>query len=223
MTKDIPMIDTHTTIRNKLGLIVQLQSLPETEALWYQDEVIRLVRHGEAKFVRHSDHEAPVTNSMRRAFRAIQTLFTLDKTGTQFTRRPADVDEDGFRPYFVSEMMVDSSITSERTLSESLSYWERAGVIERRKSRNAVTGEWEYAKMRFHPDVLLRWAKWVIVLLKQVKNRVKEIIKHRGFSRKSPSAVERGYSSVSNPGVASPVAVAAASAVEEGGSVPAGN
>lgn len=182
---------------NKTELLIQLNRLPETRALWNRDAVLRFARGGEQAL---SGKLRMAPASMTRLFKVIvDKLFALDKYGTDFSYQPERVEADGFRPYFVDDLMKWTGITCRDTITKGLRWLAQAGIISLRKPiKDGLTGQFGFAMIRFNPGILEQIAERVITILVAAKNAVK-----KGSSKLSPSRMHSGSSSVSSPGVPS--------------------
>lgn len=128
---------------------------------------------------------------MKRLVKVIITkLFALDRTGTDFAHRPEQVEADGFRPYFVEDLMKWTGITCRDTITKGLRWLSQGGIINLRKPiRDGLTGRFSYAMIRFNPGVLNQLAERVITLMKSA------------FFGKSPCRMHSASSCSSSPGV----------------------
>lgn len=202
----------------KTELIIELNRLPETRALWNRDAVLRYAKDGEEALVTGKLRQAP--ESMKRLFKVIvNKLFALDRFGTDFSYQPERVEADGFRPYFVDDLMRWTGIPCRDTVTKGLRWLARRGLITLRKPiRDGVTGQFSYAMLRFNPGVMITIAETVVAILVKLKNAWKT-----GRYSLSPCRTESGSTVVSSPAAAVPLLDEQPSGLEKGDSTPAGD
>lgn len=148
----------------KTELIIELNRLPETGALWHREDVLCFARYGSLGGRLRSAPE-----SMKRVLKVVLgKLFALNKTGTDFDYQPERVDPDGFRPYFVQkDLMKWTGITCRATITNGLSWLAESGIITLRKSgQPGANGPASHVMLRLNPKVLIAIQRRVNALKK---------------------------------------------------------
>lgn len=202
------------TLRREL--VIGCAALPETMATWWRRETALYVRHGEEKYINGNGRDKPTPHAMIRVLNVmIARDFAVNKTGTDFRHKPDEVDDYGFRPYFIEDLMRRTKIGCEDTIRRALGHWAAAGVISLRRPVQDRTnkGRFSHAMFRLNPGVLYDIARRVVSLFGHLKNRVEKAIESRR-SRKARARIDSAFLCSSSPPASAPLIAVADSSKE---------
>lgn len=166
-TKNTQQIDP------KLELIISIQQAHQNRATWNRNLVINYLRYGEERFTKMCLRPVPQSVALVLHY-ILHKAFALNPEGTDFRVRPELVDADGFRPYFLNEIMKETGIACRRSVSRAISLLRKAKLITVRPGlRDSATGQFGWAMWKFNPGVL----NWIAERVIELKNLARKALK----------------------------------------------